>query len=398
MIFVLGVKHDIDIKIREKLSIISKRLEDATRKLGCIFNEAVVISTCNRTEIYYRTDSNTINNKEDIFEAIGWDKGLLEYTFHLDGMKAIVHLMEVICGFDSIVLGEDQILGQIKEAYEIALKLGTVKSSLLRLFQMAVTCGKEFRSESELYKIPVSTASIVIREAKRRGIKRFMIIGYGEIGSLVSKYVLADDYEKLYIAVRDVSSVDLDVTGVEVVNINEKSKYYSDVDCIISATSAPHTVVKASELPSKNLLIFDMAVPRDVEDEVCYIEGIDVYNIDKLYLLQDENYNVRKERMNNHRHIVDKYIDNFMEWEKLKELSQSIRDIKEHGQRVYLTRANTFKNKRYTKDNEKLAEVLLKSTANAYINRAIEVLKEEHLKGRGDECMRIIEKIFMPQK
>lgn len=397
MIQVVGIRHDVQIDIRQRLSIIPKHVEKVLKSMEYICQEGIIISTCNRTEIYFNSEKDDISMVKDIFECAAWDIKLMDYTFHHRGIDAIKHIMDVSCGFDSLIPGEDQILGQVKGAYDLAVKAGTLKNELQRLFQTAITCGKEFRTKSKLCKVPVSTASIVIREARKRGIGRFMILGFGEIGKLASKYILSGDYDILYIAVRDTSAVDIDDEKIRIIPFKERAKYYNDVDCIVSATSAPHVVISADELTDKNFLIFDMAVPRDVDEDVYKLKNVEVYDIDRLSSLNDENYNERKAIMEQYRFIVDKYIEDYVEWQNLREIAPTIHSLKCCGEKIYKRRLKTFRNKKESKDGEMLAEMLLKSTSNAFVNRAIEVLKDEYLKGRGEECKRIIEKIFLAQ-
>lgn len=395
MIGVLGVKTEVKLDIREKLSIIPKRYGKSLIKLKEKCDEVVILSTCNRTEVYYRCKDNNENIVLDIFKALNWDENYKKYTFQYKNDEAINHLMRVICGFDSLILGEDQILGQIKEAYEIALKSKSINKELNKLFQMAITCGKEFRNESKLYKIPVSSASIAVNEGRKHGGKNFMVLGYGAVGSLAVKYILSGNFNKLYIVVRNPSVVDLEDDRIKIINFNERGNYYKDVDCIISCTSAPHIVVDAFKLPqNKNMILYDLAVPRDIDEEVRYMKNAKLYDIDDISCINDKNCSKREDIMNNNLFITEKYEKEFKEWEKISEISQYIGNLKKKGDEVYKKRLNTFKNKKNTKDVEALAETMLKSTSNAYINKAIEVLKEEQLKGRGDECLKIIEKIF----
>lgn len=395
MIQLIGIKHNVGIEIREKLSIIPKNMEDILKRTAFVCKEAVIINTCNRTEIYFDSSREDEGIVKDIFECLGWDQRFVEYTFHVGEDGAVRHLMETVCGLHSRILGEEQILGQVKDAYEKALKLNAIKGVLARLFQTAVTCGKEFRTKAGLDRVPVSTASMVVREARKRGIKKFMIIGFGEIGNLVSKYITDDEYRVLYIAARDKNSVDAQGENIKVINFKDRKNYYPGVECIISCTSAPHTVINRSDLPENKLLIFDMAVPRDVEQDVGSMENVEVFDIDSICSMQDESCQVRRDIIEKYRYIIDDYIDEFYRWKKLRELSPYIRMIKENGDSICRQRSSTFRNKRNTRDNEELVNMLLKSTSNVFVNRAIEVLKEEHLKGRGEECMKIIEKIFL---
>lgn len=392
MIQLIGLKHDVKIEIREKLSIIPKRQEKCLEALLNICEEAVILSTCNRTEIYFKSKDEDIISR--VFEALNWDKTLIKCVFNYKEEKAIQHLMEVVCGFDSLLLGEDQILGQVRDAYESAKGSKTTEKELQRLFENAIACGKEFRTKSKTGDIPVSSSSMVVKQAIRRGHKNFMILGYGGVGELTSKYILEGEINLLYIAVRDLQKVNIEDPRVKIISFKDIHKYYEEVDCVISCTSAPHTVVHLKELPNKYLLLYDLAVPRDIEEIISENPLYEVYDIDKLGDIHDDNFKRREASMKDNRYIVDKYIKEYMDWKTTKELSLFIKMIKHNSENIYKERLDTFKHKKETKDNEKLAEILLRSTSNAYLNRAIEVLKEEHLKGRSKECVDIISRIF----
>ena len=397
MIQLIGLHSESTVEIREKLSIMPKHLEESTRKLLSICEEVVIISTCNRTEVYFNSEEYDEAKSEKIFGILNWDLDLKKNTFHIKGKRVAEHLMEVVCGFHSKILGEDQILGQVKCANERSVKIHGVKSDLQKLFQIAITCGKKFRDESKIYKIPVSSSSIVVKDAINKGLRKFMILGFGNVGELTLKYILGSDFDELYIAVRNVEAVKVIDSRVKIIKFEKKDQYYGQVDCIICCTSAPHSVVLKKDLPNKKLIIYDLAVPRDVEEKVLTMPEIKVYDIDKISVIDDENRKKRKELMQNNKYIIDNYVGAFMNWKELREIDPYINKLLKSGEMIYYSRYESFKHKQHTKDNEKLAMTLLKSTSDAYINRAIEVLKEQQLKGRADECLKIIEKIFYPQ-
>lgn len=394
MIQVLGVRHNVALEIREQLSIITKRIDNSLKLLKQICDEVVMISTCNRTEIYFKSKFSGIDIIEKIFAQLNWDTKLIACTFYFKEDEAINHLMNVVCGFDSIIFGEEQILGQVRMAYDQAIKARSIKSEFRRLFDTAIACGKEFRQKTRLYKIPVSSASIVVAEARKRGIKKFMILGYGGVGALVEKYIRGMDFEVLFIASREKSEEIITDPRINFIPFKDRAEYYKDVECIISTTSAPHTVIESSDVKGHKLLIFDLAVPRDVDESVYELEDIEVYNIDNINTIDDENHGKRKTKMLENRYIICDFIDDFKDWRKIREITPDIIKLKSKGEEVAKKRFEVFKNKSHTKDPEELAETLIKSTSNAYINKAIEVLKEEYLKGRGEECLEIIEKIF----
>ncbi|HBC97325.1 MAG TPA: glutamyl-tRNA reductase [Clostridium sp.] len=397
MIQLIGVKSDCDIEIRQKFSIISARLVDKLKSIYDVTGNVLILSTCNRTEIYVSSDLEREALIRSVFDRLGWDKELEKYIFYVEDKDAVRHLMEVCCGFHSKILGEDQILGQVKTAYSTALKAKTINGQLQRMFQNAVTCGKKFKSVCEIYKIPVSVPSIAVREAEKKKMKRYMILGFGEIGQLVLKYLNSLNAEIVYVAVRNMAKVDefyRNYDWIRFITFRERKDYYKNVDCIISCTSAPHTVISKDELPDKKLLVFDLAVPRDVDKNVKTLPNVELYDIDSISVIDQNNKIMRKEKMEKYRYIIDEYIDEFVKWQAVDEISPEIQKIKNFGSRICEKRIKTFKNKRYTKDNEKLVRTMIESTAKVYINRAINTLKEGKFQGREEEYMELINKIF----
>lgn len=398
MIAVLGIKKDIPLHIREKFSIKTKLRERALNDLKYKLDEVVILSTCNRTEIYFNHSLDKDEVLTKIFNSLGWSEELREYIFYITEQEAIKHLFKVICGFHSKILGEDQILGQVKDAYMAALELNSVNSELQRLFQEAVTCGKKFRNEAKLYEIPVSSASIAVNKAINNGAKSFMVLGHGEVGKLVVKHLLSHNVDNIIIAVRNTEISDYDENeNVKIVKFNTKNEYINNVDSIISCTSSPHIVVSKDEIlkDGEELLIFDLALPRDVSEDVNKLDRVIVYNIDEISKIDDENKDLRREKMNEFYYLIDEHIDTYNKWRSLRKVSPYIKKFKKHGEDIYLKRYNTFINKEGREDE--LVKTLLKSTSNAYVNRAIETLKEETIRGRGDECIRILEKIFIEE-
>lgn len=397
MIGLIGIKKNTPIEIREKLSIHPNKIEQYTQELLKLLKEVVILSTCNRTEIYFNDFSENEEILKEIFDVFNWDYEFREYVFVIRGSSAPKHLFEVCCGFHSKIVGEDQILGQVRNAYEYALQYKSVSQELHRLFQEAVTCGKKFKNEAKLFEIPVSSASIVANESIDRGCKRFMVMGYGDVGKLVMKYILSHKVEKVYLVVRNMKiKEEIEDERIEVISFSEKNEYIDDVDCIIGCTSAPHTVLNKDHINEKGsrLLIYDLAVPRDVENKVVELDRVEVHNIDDISTINDENKRLRVEKMQENKYILDKYFNEFDEWVKLRKVSDKIQNIKLLGDEVCEKRMTTFKNKCKDEKDIDLANMLIKSTSDFYINRAIKLIKEETLKGREEECLEIIEKIF----
>lgn len=398
MLQFIGIKKHVDIHIREKLTLLSQKLKLALQNLSKEYKEVLILSTCNRTEIYINHDKDIANELDKIFKILNWNDDYINYCFVLKDELVIKHLFEVSAGFHSRVLGEDQILGQIKNAYQISLEFNCISSELQRLFEEALSCGKKFRTESKLYEIPVSASSVAVSKAKEHNVKNIMIIGYGEVGKLVLKYALSSNFEKILLVLRDTHKArDISDPRVTILDFKEKNNYINDVDGIVSCTASPHIVVKYDDINSwgKNIVIFDLAVPRDVDKELKNNYRVKLYDIDDIGILDTNNREQRKLRMNEKKYIVDEYIDKFINWINNRAISNHIKTIKKYEQYILEDRIKSFENKCNDDRDLELAKKLIKSTSNYYVNRAIEVLKESRLNGCEEECLKIIEKIFM---
>ena len=398
MLGLIGIRKNVDINIRERLAIALSKQSKAVKELNKLYEEVVIISTCNRTEIYI---SGCLESEEDIrkiFEVLDWDISLLEYTFYLEGISVAKHLLEVVCGFHSKILGEDQILGQIKLAYELSLENKAIHTKLLRLFEEAISCGKKFRTESKLYEIPVSASSIAVKEVEEFGASSIMVLGYGTIGSLVVKYALGSKFNKVFIVVRNKGKVpDLKDDRVEILDFNEYKDVINEVDAVISCTAAPHVVIKNDYINNngKEIMLIDLALPRDIDEALSQNERVTLLDIDTISKLDVDNKKLRNEKMNEYKFLVDEYLNEYKNWLNIREVTYYIHEMKNTGNSVIESRVKSFEHKCQDKRDIELATTLIKSTSDYYVNRAIKLLKEEKLKGRENECLNILKQIFM---
>lgn len=405
MIALLGIKKNTTLDIRSRFSIGPSKHNVFLEELKKEFKEVLILGTCNRTEIYINTfekiDDEDIIKR--IFNVLDWNYDeLRQWVFLSKNEIAISHLMEVVCGFHSRILGEDQILGQIKNSYQLALDCSSLGYELQRLFEEALGCGKKFRTECRIFEVPVSSVSIAVNNAMDNGAKKFMVISYGEMGKLAVKYLLSHTQrvEELYIVVRNKEVVsDLNDNRVKVLDFNEKDEVINTVDAIISCSAATHTLITKEHISQhgNKMLIFDLAVPRDVDSELESYSRVKLYDIDVISSIDDENRALRKDRMVHFRYIIDDKIREFIKWQTSRQLVPVIKALKVQGETTALERVNVFSNKSKSRLDLDLAETLIKSTSNTYVNKAISVLKEESLNGCGEEALRIISKIFLEE-
>lgn len=400
MIALIGIKRSTSIEIREKFSIKNKDKVLVLQRLKNEFSEVVLINTCNRVEIYINCRGKLKREEilSSIFLATSWNEEYRDFLFVSFEENCYKHLLELSCGFHSKILGEDQIIGQIREAYEMSREHKFINKELMHLFECALACGKEFRNEARLHEIPVSSSSIAVNNVVEKACKSVMIIGFGEIGRLVYLGLKSKKVEEIIVVVRDKNKIER-LPHITVINYDEKNKFIDRVDGIISCTSAPHVILKKEEVPKegKELIIYDLALPRDVDEEISKNPRVKLYNIDNVSRLDYENKELRKERMEAYRYLVKEHLEEFNAWMITREVAPLIREVINSGEEVWEKRATTYKNKT-NGENEDLVNILLKSTSDYYVHRGIEVLKEEILDGRGEECIRIMKKIFLMER
>lgn len=330
-IVVASINFDnADLNIREKVHFtMKKKLECYSFVKGNdILSEAIILSTCNRSEIYGVIKKNDklqdfIKIFETIFHLVSEE---IDKNIELkEGDEAIKHIFEVAGGFKSMVIGEDQILGQVKDAYFEALELCSSGKFLNKLFLSAITFGKKFRSCSGISDIPTSVSSIGVKllKTKLKSLqgKRALVIGLGEMNKIIMKYLLNESMDKIYIANRTLREIDSSATGVELIPFEDRYKVIDEVDVIVSCTSAPHFVINFDEFnknfKGKQMCILDLAVPRDVEPTIAKIKGVEIIVIDDLKQLSDESLNERVLLMKGCNELMENEINKYYKWREI---------------------------------------------------------------------------------
>lgn len=331
-IAVVGVNHNTTpIEIREKVSFTeSKKIEGINYLLDKSIDEAIILSTCNRSEIYIC--SNNINDA--IYDVHNFYKEFFniqdveKYIFIKKGLDAVNHIYMVASGMDSAVLGEDQILGQVRDALYFSMEVGASKKILNKLFREAVTAAKDIKSRLKISEIPLSTSYIGIKLLRNNigclNDKKALIVGAGKISSLSLQYLMEEKLNEVYVTNRThgkLKDLSLKFPEVKTVKYEDRYKIVKDVDIIISATSAPHLIFSKDNMPklNKKLYILDLALPRDVDEDITNLENVELYDIDDLKKVSEENLNKRQQLAKQAEVIIEEDVNEFMDWlEKVK--------------------------------------------------------------------------------
>ncbi len=386
---VIGINHkETPIEIREKFSFTeSKKIEAGNLLLDSVTNEVVILSTCNRSEVYVvsedieRSIEDSINMYKKFFKVENTE----DYLLIKKGKEAVIHLYMVVSGLDSAVLGEDQILGQVKDAILSSMELNYSGKVLNRLFQDALNEGKKIRREIKISEVPLSTSYIGINLVKKRlgsleG-KRALVIGAGEISKLSITYLTEENLDKLYVTNRTHSKIKTifdDFEDLIPVEYDNRYEILRDVDVLVTATGAPHTIIEAKRVQDlKNeLCILDLALPRDVEVEVEENKNISLYQLDDLNKMSEENLAKREELSRKAEEIIAKDVEDFVVWLEtikvdpiLESLNARCRAIKD-SRMEYIDRKLDL-----DKRERKIIDKMLMSALNGLVREPIKTLK-----------------------
>ena len=318
------------VEAREKFAWSNREIDRLQNEPQVLDSEygMVVLSTCNRSEIYFSSDigmdtmRDLVKKYRDVDDAL-YDEYADEY-FDDDAAK---HLFEVTSGMDSMVLGEDEVQRQVKDAYQFAHELGKTGLELNMLFQGALRCSRKIKAGTDIKYLPVSigtlTANFAAEFASTLGRKAnvLMLGASGKIGSVVVKDMLDLGCFNMYCTRRqhhlDFDDGDSDGTFT-VVDYDDRYSLMNDADIVISATKSPHCVIKKAQVEAniddhKERLMIDLAIPRDIEPEVAEIDGVKLYDIDFIKTMSEENNRRKAELRKDMDKIVDEVYDEVME-------------------------------------------------------------------------------------
>lgn len=409
-IAVIGINHHKSlIEIREKFSFTeSMKIEASNLILDKSSKEVIIISTCNRSEIYVASENidKSIEEVKSFYEEYFKFPNAEDYIFVKKNRDAVVHLYMVSGGLDSMVLGEDQIIGQVREAMTFAMDLGFSKKVLNRLFMDAISEGKKIRSNLKISEIPLSTSYIGIKILKEeigslKG-KKALIIGAGKMSSLAIRYLLEEEMEEIYISNRThgrVKELFKEFDGFNQLIAVEYSQRYEilkDVDVLITATGAPHTVIAYEDLKKtdKNLYILDLALPRDVESKVGEEENIVLYHNDDLQKLSEDNLSKRIDLSEEATEMIDEDVDKYMDWISSIKADPLIESLNKRCSSIkrdtmdYIDRKTNL-NKR----DKKIIDKMIMSALKQLTREPIKALKQVDEKDL-EEYIKVTKKIF----
>jgi glutamyl-tRNA reductase len=353
-ILALGVSHrTAPLALREQLALTEGRAAGVLNALTSEepVSEAAALSTCNRTELYLVV-GDPVEAEAAALGVLAREAGirpteLLGPLYSLRGSEAASHLYRVTAGLDSMILGEAEIQGQVKRAYELALVEGATGPILNRLFRGALAAGKRARTETAVGEKGVSIPSVAVELAQRNlgdlSSRRVLLIGAGETSELSARALAARGAHAIFIANRRHNrAIGLaERFGGRAVRIDELPAQLADADIVVSTTNSPHHLVERTELEQvmrqregRPLLLIDLAVPRDIDPACRELDGVSVYDVDEVQAIVERNASGREAEARRAAGILDSELVRFERWLASQEVMPTVAALRERADEI----------------------------------------------------------------
>jgi glutamyl-tRNA reductase len=348
----LGINYTTaPVSIRERLAFPMESLGAAVKDLWNQENilEAAILSTCNRTEIYCTLQNNNAS------PIIGWiaehhqinPDDFQPYLYTHTDSALIRHIFRVASGLESMILGEPQILGQIKTAYQTANQAGTLGKDLDKLFQHTFSTAKKVRTDTEIGSSSVSVAFAAVQLSKQifddLGQQTAILIGAGETIELTARHLHQNGIKRIIIANRTYEKAHLLANQFNgyAIPLSDLPQHISEADIIVSSTASPLPILgkglverAIKQRKHKPMFMVDLAVPRDIEPEVASLNDVYLYTVDDLQNIISDNLNSRQLAAEQAEEIIDTRVENFSSWIKARSSQSTIVDYRNHASQL----------------------------------------------------------------
>ena len=382
---VVGINHrTAPVEVRERVVFEPARIPGALLQLRELpeVRETVIVSTCNRTELYCVTDGAGQAELGDWLQRYhGLGVSLHHSLYHHDEHKAVAHAYSVASGLDSMVLGEPQILGQLKDAYRLAQEAGTTGPVLNRLFQSAFSVAKRVRTETKIGANAVSVASAAVAMARTVFAsfdnRTALLVGAGETVALAARHLYADGLRRMIIANRSVDrarELAAEFHGFAI-GLDEIPNHLKEADIVVASTAAPHSIITRHMTEQalrarkrKPMFMVDIAVPRDIDADVAELEDVYLFTVDDLQSVVNDNLEGRRQAAREAGELIQAEVERFSHLLRTRDAAPLIRRLREDADR---TRQRTLEQAQHMLAQGKSQEEVLGFLANTLTNRLI---------------------------
>lgn len=411
--FVIGVNHrTAPVEVRERFAISEAHLPEALARLTSLpgVEEGMIVSTCNRVEIIARTNSESCDLKRFVQDYYGFHPGEFEqYCFEFQQMEAVKHIFRVASSLDSMVIGESQILGQVKEAYATARAVGAVQSHLDALLSRAFAVAKKVRTETQVATSSVSIASVAVELAEKifgslQG-RSVYLIGAGKMCELAARHLLAHGAAKIYVANRTYEralTVATKFNG-EAVPFEKLYETVAKADVIISSTGSPEVIFRKehgekflAQRKNRPMFFIDIAVPRDIDPGLNDLDGIFVYDIDDLQQVVKAHIGDRRREAERAEAIVLEEVTRFQQRLQTADVVPTIVSLQEHLETIRQAEIDRLRGRLGTlsPEQEMAIEALTRGIINKIMHTPITTLKTAAREEESTTVVEVVRRIF----
>ncbi len=401
-LMLVGVNHKTaPVELRERLAISGAELASATGTLAEMqgVREAIIVSTCNRVELVVFTDRQTPDLIGFLHRLFGVNHALLApHIYEYREREAVRHLFRVTSSLDSMVVGEPQILGQVKEAYNVAKAVGAVQTGLEKLLQNAFSVAKRVRNETEIGSSSVSVASIAVDLADKifgsLDGKKVMLVGAGEMSELAARHLVQRGASQIFVANRTQERAALLAAqfGGQVVRFDDLHTSADLADIVITSTGSPapifgpeHGAQFLHRRRNRPMFFIDIAVPRDVDPEMNRVDGVFLYDIDDLQSVADSNRSGRAKQAERAEAIVAEEVERYQRRVNTLDAVPAIRELQQSMETMRQAELRRLDGKRVAFSDEQWAavEALTRGMMNKFLHPAIQAVKAAAAEGDG---------------
>ncbi len=382
----VGINYNTaPVAIRERLAFPTEMLDNTLKNLWNLreISEAAILSTCNRTEFYYQADS---DNQSSLVNWIADTKQIkpadfTPYLYSYKDSQSIRHMFRVACGLDSMILGEPQILGQMKTAYHAASQAGTLGRNLSKLFQHTFSAAKKVRTDTAIGSSPVSVAFAAVQLAQqifdKLSEQTALLIGAGETIELTARHLYQHGIGRIIIANRTYDkahALAMQFNGYAI-NLAELPNHLAEADIVVSSTASQLPILGKGRVESaikirkhKPMFMVDLAVPRDIEAEVAQLRDVYLYTVDDLQNTVNQNMDSRRRAAEQAEEIIDTQVEHFMAWLRSQGAQETIRDFRTQAEQ---TRDETLQKALAQLNSGAAADEVLQRLAYTLTNKLI---------------------------
>ena len=396
----IGVNHKTaPIELRERIAIPRDELPEATRALAAVpgVSECMIVSTCNRVEMLASVESPDTDLKGFLHRHFGLDPSLLAaHIYEQHDRDAVRHLFRVASSLDSMVVGEPQILGQVKEAFAVARASGTVAGRFEHLLQSAFAAAKKVRSETEIGSNSVSIASVAVELARKifgslQG-RTVFLVGAGKMSELAARHLVQQGAGAILVSNRtqERARVMAEEFKGRVIPFEKLYEAASEADIVISSTGAPHPIFRREHgqafmqrRKNRPMFFIDIAVPRDVDPEMGKLEGVFVYDIDDLQAVAAAHMAERSRVASDAETLIAGEVERFQQRQRTVNVAPAIVALQRQAEEIRLAELKRVQARLGSLSAEQVAavEALTRGLVNKFLHPPMQALKQAAREG-----------------